>query len=123
MIHLKTFESYYNLSIKDIIKQIKYKVEKYGGFITMQDLHADASPSYSESHNRIDLIETLSNNDVYVVAYGGYKYQDVVDEYQVEYEKLEKDTLIYISKLLDDAIENELLEEDPEIENDPDIEI
>lgn len=95
-----------------LINDIKEEIAKYEcGFITMQDLQADSSPVYKEDESGIHLIERLLRNDVEVIVYGGYKNQDEVDEYQLNYEELDKDTLEEILELLNDAIENDLLED------------
>lgn len=95
-----------------LIYDIKLKVIKYGSCISMQDIQADSSPVYKEQGQTIDLIERLNDDSVEVVSYGGYKYESELDEYDVKYEKLDIDTLEEILELLNDAIENEFLEED-----------
>ena len=95
-----------------LITQIKNIVDKYGGYITMMDLQAGASPYYKEVGDDIHLVERLMRDEVEIVAYGGYKNQDEVDDYEVGYEDLDMPTLKEIKKLLDIAIENDLLEED-----------
>ncbi len=95
-----------------LIYDIQLKVIKYGSSISMQDLQAESSPVYKEQGQTIDLIERLYDDVVEVVSYGGYKYETELDEYDVKYEKLDIETLEEILKLLNEAIENEWLEED-----------
>ena len=104
-----------------IISEIKYKIVKYGGCVSMQELQADSSPVFEEGHNTIDLIEVLWNDVVSVTSYGGYKYQDELDEYDVKYERLGMDTLEEILNSIDFAIENELLELSDNYEKDPEV--
>jgi hypothetical protein len=95
-----------------IIEEIKNLVVTYGGHITMMDLEADSSPLYNEGESTIHLIERLMPDEVGIIVYGGYKYEEEVDEYDVPYEDLEINILIEIKELLDEAIESDLLEED-----------
>lgn len=95
-----------------LIEEIMEKVEQYGGYITMMEMEADASPVYKDADQEIHLIERITSSDVEVVVYGGYKYESELDSYDVEYEKLTVETLEEILDLLNDAIENDLLEED-----------
>lgn len=95
-----------------IIEEIKDIVTKYGSYITMMELEADSSPIYKEEDDTIHLIERLTSNDVGIIVYGGYKGEEEIEEYDVNYEELEMDTLDEIKDLLDEAIENDLLEED-----------
>jgi hypothetical protein len=141
MKHLKNFESYSEVEINrildkindggeltpkekfylendgkelkgNIIEEIKSKVEKYGGYITMADMEAGGSPTYKEIGQEIHLVERLTNIDVEIVVYGGYKYETELDSYDVPYEELDDDILEEINELLDYAIEYGLLEED-----------
>jgi len=99
-------------SKSDLIINIKNKVEKYGGSLSMADLEADSSPVFIERRREIHLIEYLYEESVGVVPYGGYKYEDVGNEYDVEYEELDKKILKEILNLLDNAIERGYIEED-----------
>ena len=94
-----------------LIEEIMEKVEQYGGYITMMEMEADASPVYKDADQEIHLIEGITSSDVEVVVYGGYKYESELDSYDVEYEKLTVEILEEILDLLNDAIENDLLEE------------
>ena len=95
-----------------LITEIKELVSRYGGYITMGEMEAESSPSYKTIDQEVHLIETLSFEDVSVVVYGGYKYQDELREYDVKYEDLDMDILIEIKEIIDNAIEFEILEED-----------
>lgn len=97
---------------QDLIDEIKLLVERYGGAISMSDMEAPSSPAFKEIDQEIHLIERLYKFGVEVVVYGGYKYQDELNDYNVKYEELTEDMLLEIKSLIDDAIDNELLEED-----------
>jgi hypothetical protein len=97
---------------EEIINDIKLIVEKYGQYITMSDLQASTSPVYTSIDQQIHLIERLMTNQVELVAYGGYKYDTELDEYYIPYVKLNNLVLLEIKELLDNAIENEFLDED-----------
>jgi len=94
-----------------LIEEIIKKVEQYGS-ISMMEMEADASPVYKDIDQEIHLIEFLTSSGVVVVVYGGYKYENELDSYHVEYEKLTVETLEEILDILNNAIENDLLEED-----------
>lgn len=75
-------------------------------------MQADYSPTHIEAGGNIHLIERIYNEHVEVVVYGGYKMETEIDEYDVPYEEVSLENLIYIKRLLDQSIESELLEED-----------
>ena len=95
-----------------LITQIKELVIRYGQHITMGEMEADSSPAYKSIDQEIHLIESLSTESVGVVSYGGYKYQDELNEYDVKYEELDMNMLMEIKNILDNAIEFEMLDED-----------
>lgn len=95
-----------------LISTIKSIIHKYGGYITMSDLQADSSPYYDETADGIHLIERLGPESVEVVIHGGYDYEEDIDEYDIPYGELNVKTLKEIKWLLENAIQNELLEED-----------
>ncbi|NPV12846.1 MAG: hypothetical protein HPY57_13825 [Ignavibacteria bacterium] len=101
------------LDYKDtLIEDIISKVERYGSYITIRDMEADSSPVYKYGDQEIHLIERITSSDVEVVIYGGYKYESELGSYDVKYDELTIETLEEINDLLDQAIENNLLEED-----------
>jgi hypothetical protein len=94
-----------------LIKDICDIVDKYGGIITMYDLQADCSPALPcSTKHEVYLIESLEDDCVEIIVYGGYKAEYEVGSYKMSYEELEMETLQEIKHLLDSAIENELLE-------------
>jgi len=82
-----------------LIEEIIKKVEQYGS-ISMMEMEADASPVYKDIDQEIHLIEFLTSSGVVVVVYGGYKYENELDSYHVEYEKLTVETLEEILDIL-----------------------
>lgn len=117
MKHLKLFEQFDEFDPfkeeidenekKELIEYIKRNVIKYGGNISMSDMESESSPIYQENQYEIGLIERLYSDAVGVVMYDGYRYEDVLGEYEVEYESLQMDTLREIKK----AIKFDLLKE------------
>lgn len=97
---------------KKLINELKEIVTRYGGYITMGEMESESSPSYKTIDQQVHLIEVVSSNGVGVVVYGGYKYETVLEEYDVDYEKLDMDILIEIKEIIDNAIEFEMIEED-----------
>jgi hypothetical protein len=101
-----------------LIEDIGNIVDEYGGIITMQDLQADCSPILPcSTKHEMHLVETLEDDRVEIIVYGGYKAEYEEDRYNLDYEELEIETLQEIKQLLDNAIENELLEDLNESEN------
>jgi len=77
---------------ESIIEEIKHIIENIGT-VTSQELEMDASPLFKESRTEIHLVERFNQNDATVIVYGGRKYENEIDDYEISYDLLDEDTL------------------------------
>jgi len=89
--------------IEDIVS---YMINVNDGVLTMADMEADSSPCLFNKDGIYHLVETLYENGVDVVVYGGYKGEQEIDDYRQKYEDLDKDILMEIRYLLKNYFEN-----------------
>jgi hypothetical protein len=90
---------------EELIDFIDDIVMENDGSIGMGEIESDVSPLYYSTEEEVHLIENLYIGCANVVVYGGYKIQDVLDEYTVKYKDMEPDILLSIEDVLNRAIE------------------
>jgi len=103
----------YKEKVQPLINEIKEIIKRNGEYLTMAKLEEDYSPVYSDGQGKgVHLIERLKTDCVEVIQYDTDGYDDPLDEYDVQYEDLDFDTLTKIKTILDECIECGILDEE-----------
>jgi len=108
MKNVKSFNQLFenNEIIKEIQRILQFTEEKS---ISTGELCLDSSPYYNEDELGIHLIEHFYLYGVDIVIYGGYKNEQVIEEYPRSYDILDKETLSEILFSLKEGIETDCL--------------
>jgi hypothetical protein len=78
---------------RTIIKNIKRIIDDFGSF-DLSEINADSSPCVGTLGNFVGLAESFNKDEVNVSVYEPESASsDPMDEYTIEYEKLDKDVL------------------------------
>ena len=100
----------------ELIKYISYMVTEHGEKITMKELAVEADEYIViESDNKREhhIIETLYNDKATVGVYINSLFNKFkfLKEYSIKYDSIDPEVLLDIKELLDNAIDDEILEE------------
>lgn len=88
-----------------LIKKIKGYIDEMGP-TSVGELVADCSPYLGWICEEDHLVEKFEEEEAEVVVYGGYKNQEEVESYWVNYEDLPKKVLKEIKELLELNLED-----------------
>ena len=113
MKHIEKFENYFikestmsGIDQMIMIEEISSMIESKGGSISAYELTLESSPVYRDLGNEIHLVERFDLKDVGIISYGGYKYEQELEEYNVRYEDLSSELILEIYDLLKSALQD-----------------